>query len=85
MDTPNGRTTRFWLGRLTLAAWFLHRTPTFWSSLTNGRQLGLAHAGIVYGHQLQITIGQAIRDLELIAQIMEGYEMANRVEFLPLR
>jgi predicted nuclease of predicted toxin-antitoxin system len=47
--------------------------------------VGRPHAGIVYGHQLQITIGQAIRDLELIARIMEGHEMANRVEFLPLR
>ena len=43
------------------------------------------HAGIVYGHQLQVTVGQAIRDLQLIAQIMEKAEMANRVEFLPLR
>lgn len=46
---------------------------------------GRQHAGIVYGHQLLITIGQAIRDLELIAHIMEAHEMANLVEFLPLR
>jgi hypothetical protein len=42
-------------------------------------------AGVVYGHQLQITIGQAIYDLELIAAIMSPEEMRNRVEYLPLR
>jgi hypothetical protein len=47
--------------------------------------VGRQYAGIVYGHQLLITIGQAIRDLELISQIMDPHEMANRVEFLPLR
>jgi hypothetical protein len=47
--------------------------------------VGRDFAGVVYGHQLRVTIGQAIRDLELIAQIMEPEEMRNRVEFLPLR
>lgn len=42
-------------------------------------------SGVVYGHQLHITIGQAIRDLELIATIMNPDEMRSRVEFLPLR
>lgn len=32
--------------------------------------MGRQHAGIVYGHQLLTTIGQAIRDLKLIARIM---------------
>jgi hypothetical protein len=42
-------------------------------------------AGLVYGHQLQVTIGQAIADLELIAAVMTAEEMRNRVEYLPLR
>lgn len=41
--------------------------------------------GVVYGHQLHVTIGQAIADLELIAVIMTAHEMRNRVEYLPLR
>ena len=46
---------------------------------------GRDFAGIVYAHQLRITIGQAIADLELISKIMTAEEMRNRIEFLPLR
>ncbi len=56
--------------------------------LTIGRDWqnsGREFAGIVYAHQLRITIGQAVRDLELIAKIMAAEEMANRIEFLPIR
>jgi hypothetical protein len=42
-------------------------------------------AGIVYAHQLRVTIGQAIRDLEVIVQVMLPDEMKNQIEFLPLR
>jgi hypothetical protein len=45
---------------------------------------GREFAGIVYAHQLRVTIGQAIRDLELIARIMSPDEMRNRIEFMPL-
>jgi hypothetical protein len=41
-------------------------------------------AGIAYAHQLRITVGQAVRDLELIANCMTADEMKNRIEFLPL-
>lgn len=46
---------------------------------------GREFAGVVYGHQLRVTIGQAIHDLELIAVVMDAGEMRNRVEYLPLR
>ncbi len=46
---------------------------------------GQDFAGLVYGHQLRVTIGQAIRDLELVAAVMEPHEMRNRVEYLPLK
>jgi hypothetical protein len=46
---------------------------------------GREFAGIVYAHQLKITLGQAIADLELIAEIMAPQEMKSRIEFLPLR
>jgi hypothetical protein len=45
---------------------------------------GKEFAGLVYGHQLRITIGQAIRDLELIAEVLDPDEMRNRVVYLPL-
>ena len=40
--------------------------------------------GLVYAHQLSITIGQAIRDLELLAQVLDPQDIHNRIEFLPL-
>jgi hypothetical protein len=45
---------------------------------------GRTFAGVVYAHQLRLTIGQCIRDLELIAKASLQEEYANRVEYLPL-
>jgi predicted nuclease of predicted toxin-antitoxin system len=42
-------------------------------------------AGLIYGHQLRITIGQAIEDLEILCQIGFPADLQNRVEYLPLR
>lgn len=42
-------------------------------------------AGIIFAHQLKITIGQCIRDLELIAHASEPADLVNQVEYLPLR
>ncbi|MBI2190455.1 MAG: DUF5615 family PIN-like protein [Planctomycetes bacterium] len=41
-------------------------------------------SGVIYSHQLRITIGQAIRDLELIAKVFELEDITNRVEYIPL-
>ena len=51
-----------------------------------GRWLGMQRefAGVVYAPQLGITIGQAVRDLELISDVMEPDEMRNQVIYLPL-
>ena len=40
-------------------------------------------AGLAYAHQLSISIGQAIHDLELLANAYESDDMRNRVEYLP--
>ena len=40
-------------------------------------------AGLVYAHQLEITIGQAVRDLALLARALDPEDMRNHVEFLP--
>ncbi len=45
---------------------------------------GQDFAGVIYAHQLHITIGQAIRDLELIAQVLAPDDMQNQIVFLPL-
>ena len=45
---------------------------------------GRQFAGVIYAHQLAITIGQCVKDLELIAKAAEPEDLINRVEFLPL-
>jgi hypothetical protein len=46
---------------------------------------GREFAGVIYAHQLHITIGKVIQDLELIAKVLDSDEMYNRIEFLPFR
>jgi predicted nuclease of predicted toxin-antitoxin system len=49
------------------------------------RQLnGIPFAGVVYANQTQVSIGDCIRDLELLAVFYEPFEMMSRVEYLPL-
>jgi hypothetical protein len=45
---------------------------------------GIPFAGLVFAHQLRITDGQAIQELELISRVYEREDMENRVEYLPL-
>jgi hypothetical protein len=49
------------------------------------QRLGIPFAGVIYAHQLEVSIGRCIADLELIAKVCEPGEVANRVHFLPLR
>ena len=41
-------------------------------------------SGIIYAHQLRITIGQMVEDLELIARATSQNEWCGRIEYLPL-
>lgn len=45
---------------------------------------GRAFAGIVFAHQQRVTIGQCVRDLELLATVFDAPDFARHVEFLPL-
>ena len=46
---------------------------------------GREFAGLLFGHQLGGTIGDYVRDLDLIAQASDTAEWANVVEHLPFR
>jgi hypothetical protein len=46
----------------------------------NGQRFG----GVIYAHQLGITIGKAVHDLEVLAQAGSAGDFTNRVEYLPL-
>jgi len=50
-----------------------------------GRQRnGQTFIGVIYAHQLRVSIGGCIRDLELISKACEPQDFVNRVEYLPL-
>ncbi len=46
---------------------------------------GKPFTGLIFGHQLGGTIGQYVKDLELISQVSEPDEWLNTVEYLPLQ
>jgi hypothetical protein len=52
---------------------------------TARQRAGRHFAGVIYAPQLAITIGQAVRDLELIAKAYDLPDIVDRVEFLPLK
>ena len=49
------------------------------------QQTDESFTGIIYAHQLGITVSQCIADLELIAQASEPHEWLNRTIYLPLK
>ena len=49
------------------------------------QQRNVPFAGLIYAHQLKMTIGQCVRDLELLALISDPEDFVGRVEYLPLR
>ena len=49
------------------------------------QQSGKTFVGVIYAHQLGVTIGQCVRDLEFLAQVNEPEDFMNRVEYLPLK
>jgi hypothetical protein len=52
---------------------------------TSRQRAGIQFAGVVYAHQLRVTIGQCVQDLEMIGKCCDLADMADRVEHLPLR
>jgi hypothetical protein len=44
----------------------------------------ISFSGIIYGHQLRVTIGVCIHDLEIIAKSGDPKDLENQVMFLPL-
>ena len=49
------------------------------------QEQGISFPGVIYAHQLKVSIGSCIEDLELIAKACEPEDLANQVEYLPLR
>ena len=60
------------------------RDFNFLQEATKRQRKGQHFKGIIYSHQLRVSIGKCVRDLELIAKAGESKDFENRVEFLPL-
>ncbi len=45
---------------------------------------GTLFYGVIYAHQMRVSIGACIHDLEMIAKVGEIEDMINQVQFLPL-
>lgn len=61
------------------------RDEDFLAEAMSRQRLGESFTGVIYAHQLRVTIGQCVHDLEIISKCCEPGDLANRVEHLPLR
>jgi predicted nuclease of predicted toxin-antitoxin system len=52
----------------------------FLAEAARRQRAGQPFDGIAYAHQMRVTIGQCVRDLELMAKLYESADMANRLE-----
>ncbi len=50
---------------------------------TKRQQTGVAFGGVIYAHQQDVSIGQCVQDLELIAAIGMATDVVNQVIYLP--
>jgi predicted nuclease of predicted toxin-antitoxin system len=46
---------------------------------------GESFVGIIYAHQLNVSVGQCVIDLELVAKASDSDEWISRLEYLPLK
>ncbi len=54
------------------------------SEAAERQEKGIQFQGVVYAHQMKVSIGKCIHDLELIAKLGTPEELKNGVIFLPL-
>ena len=45
---------------------------------------GISFYGVIYAHQLYVSIGTCVHDLEAIAKAGEPEDIVNKIQFLPL-
>lgn len=79
-DDPDLLDRALRLGRVVFS-----RDDDFLREAARRQSLGQAFAGVIYAHQLRVSVSQCITDLELIALAAEPGEFVNRVQFLPLK
>ena len=70
---------------MTLGLVLFTQDEDFLAEAARRQQTGESFAGVIYAHQLNITVGECIDDLELIAAATGLEEWANCVQYLPLK
>jgi predicted nuclease of predicted toxin-antitoxin system len=61
------------------------RDDDFLAEAASRQRDSVPFAGVIYAHQLRVTIGQCVQDLEVISKCCDPADMVNHVEHLPLR
>jgi len=56
----------------------------FLREATSRQQRGESFTGVIYVHQIALSVGRCISDLELIAKVCSLEDLADHVEYLPL-
>ena len=57
----------------------------FLSETARRQQTGKVFGGVVYAHQLNVSVRDCLEDLSFIAQVCDWDERLNQVEYLPLK
>jgi hypothetical protein len=60
------------------------RDDDFLIEAAQRQESGNSFYGVIYAHQLRVSIGQCIEDLEIIATVGEPGDLLNGVRYLPL-
>jgi hypothetical protein len=51
---------------------------------TRRQREGGSFAGLVFAHPTRISVGECIRDLEILGKVGEPADLANQIMYLPL-
>ena len=51
---------------------------------TRRQQEKINFSGVIYAHKLRVSVGDCIRDLEIIAKAAYPEELVNQIQYLPL-
>jgi hypothetical protein len=60
------------------------RDDDFLSEAHRRQRTGVPFGGVIFAHQLKVSIGRCVHDLEVIAKVGEPEDMYNSVQHLPL-
>jgi hypothetical protein len=51
---------------------------------TKRQREGIPFRGVIYAHQMRVSIGACVHDVEIIARVGELEDIQNHIQFLPL-